>query len=172
MQNGLGRVACLDNSELAGYWPVVEWGKECVRRAGQYSVTRRMVSSIRRIRPLLTSTDEKKMLANLLALRETFRDNMQETVDALELNQREKAEALLSTTTRKNLQEIRSLIEHLVNEQQEVIAARQREVLENKAETDATLSRSRAIIIGSGLGAAAVVLLLSLLLARKVAAPL
>lgn len=128
--------------------------------------------ALARIRPLLTSTGEKKMLASLLALRETFRDNMQETVDALELNDREKAEALLSTTTRKNLQEIRSLIEHLVKEQQEAIAARQREVLEKKTETDAALSRSRAIIIGLGLGAAAVVLLLSLLLARKVAAPL
>lgn len=122
---------------------------------------------IARITPLLTSPEEKKLLSRLLALRITFRDNMQETVDALELNDREKAETLLSTSTRDNLKEIRSLVEQLAIEQQNLIAAREKALFERKSKTNADLSRSRDIVIGLGLGATMVVLFLGLMLTRR-----
>lgn len=124
--------------------------------------------ALARITPLLTSTVEKQILTRLLVLRQTFRDNMQETVDALELDDREKAETLLSTVTRDNLHELRELVARLINEQRNSISARQKAVLEEKSATDAALSQDRAIAIGSGLAAAAVILLLGmLLLGRK-----
>lgn len=124
--------------------------------------------ALKRITPLLTRTEQKIMLSRLEASRETFRDNMQETVNALELNDREKAETLLSTSIRENLQEIRGLIKQLIKEQQSIIADQQREALEQKNEAEAALSRSRQIFIVLGSVSGIIVVLLGLVLSRRV----
>lgn len=127
--------------------------------------------TISRITPLLATEDDKKLLSGLVKLRESFRNNLQETVDALELNDREKAMTLLSGSTQENLQEMRSLVIQLVKGQRDYTSDQKKEVSNLKEEAEATLSRSRAILIGLGLGAAMIGLLLGMLLTRRVAAP-
>lgn len=123
--------------------------------------------SLERLAPLLQSTEERQLLARLQAVRNVFRDNMQETVDALELNDRTRAEALLTTIARDNLQEIRSLVDRLASLQQSALSALQKDVVERENETGSALLRSRAVTIGLGLAAAFFVLILGGLLGRR-----
>lgn len=127
--------------------------------------------AIARITPLLTGADEKEELSHLVKLREIFRDNLQETVDALELGDREKAESLLATSTRDNLQELRSIVAQLVKGQLVSGAAEKKEAQERKIEAEAALSHSRIVAIGLGLGVAMIGLLLGMILAKAPARP-
>jgi hypothetical protein len=122
--------------------------------------------AIAQITPLLSGADERKELSRLVKLRETFRDNLQETVDALELGDREKAETLLTTTTRDNLHELRSLVAQLVKGQLVSNAAEKNVARQRKIEAEAVLSQSRIVVIGLGLGAAMIGLLLGMILVK------
>ena len=122
--------------------------------------------AIARITPLLSGAEEKEELSRLLKLRETFRDNLQETVDALELGDEEKAETLLATATRDNLQELRGIVSQLVKGQLIAIAADTKLVQQRKSEAEATLSRSRLVVVGLGLGVAVIGLLLGMILIK------
>lgn len=121
--------------------------------------------------PMLTNADEKEMLSRLVALRGTYRDNLHQAVDALELNDRENAQAIFSTSILNNLHDLQGLIAQLVKGERDSKAARQKEMLERNIQAEASLSRSRAITIGLGLGAAMIGLLLGIMLTRRVAAP-
>ncbi len=127
--------------------------------------------AIEHITPLITGADEKEALTRLVKMREVFRDNLQETVDALELDDREKATKLLSTATQDNLKEIRGLVEHLIKEQRVAISAGEQDVKDRNAEAESALVRSKNIVIASSLGAATVGVLLGLLLMRNTARP-
>ena len=122
--------------------------------------------AIARITPLFSSAEEKEELFHLVKLRETFRDNLQETVDALELGDREKAETLLATATRDNLQELRNIVAQLVKGQLDTIAADTKVTRQRKSEAEAVLSQSRIVIVGLGLGVAMIGLLLGLILIK------
>ena len=130
-----------------------------------------ITQAIAQITPLLTSPSEKEALSKLVTSRSTYRDNLFQTMDALELGNRAKAETLFSTLLLENLHELQGLVAKLVIVQQDAMSARHKEMLERKDNAEVTFSRSRVISIGLGLGAALVVLLPGLLLTRRMATP-
>lgn len=114
-----------------------------------------MDMAIERIGPLLEGADDKK--TRLISLRDAFRDGLQESVDALELNDKEKGKLLLSTVTLKNLQALRSLVEQIATEQP----------AQPMAPEKSTFMDSRTAVIGLGLGSAVIALLLGMMLTRQ-----
>jgi hypothetical protein len=127
--------------------------------------------AIERISLLLTNAEDKGILSRLISLRETFRNNLQETVDALELDDREKAVQLLSSTTRNNLQDLRILVDELVSGQQDILLKNENAAQTKKTGIEANLSRASTITIGAGWCAAAIGLLLGLMLMRSTVRP-
>jgi hypothetical protein len=127
--------------------------------------------AIERITPLLTGANEKDALARLARQRAAFRDNLQETVDALELDDREKATRLLSTVTQENLKDIQGTVDQLINAQQATVTVREKTAEDRSAEAESTLANSRHMVIAASLGAAAIGLALGLLLMRNASRP-
>lgn len=127
--------------------------------------------AIASITPLHTGADEKVVLSQLVALRESYRNNLLQAVDALELNDREQAQTIFSTLLLGNLRDMKTLVAQLVKGHQDSMSARQTEMLARKIAAEATLSRSRAVIIGVGLAAAIIILLLGLVLMRRISTP-
>ena len=118
--------------------------------------------------PLLADATEKAALTKLVALRESYRNNLLEAMDALELNDKEKAQTIFSTKLLGNLGEMKMLVKQLAKANQDSLSARQAQALAQKNAAEADQSRSRAVIIGLGLAAAIIILWLGRVLVGRI----
>lgn len=121
--------------------------------------------ALERITPLLSRPEEKKILSRVIALRESYRDKFQNAIEALELNDREAAERIMSTSTRIALHELLTEVSGLAEGQQNAMRAKQVSAATNMAHAE-------LIVIGLGAIALLVGIALAVLLTKGIAAPL
>ena len=121
--------------------------------------------AIKSLTPLLTNAADKTTLLQIIALRETYREKFQSAVDALELNDRENAEEKMTNSTRVALHELLSEVSKLALEQQASMQTRQQAAAKDMAQ-------ARLLVIGLGIVALLVSLLLAVVLTRGIAYPL
>jgi len=121
--------------------------------------------AITKITPLLTKPDEKAILARIIALRETYRENFHNAIEALELNDREYAERIMVTSTRIALNDLLDETSRLADSQQASMLVRQKDAT-------ASMKRSKYIVFGLGMAALLAGLLLAVILTRGIAGPL
>ena len=121
--------------------------------------------AIERITPLLTKPNEKAILARLMALRETYRDEFRNAVESLELGDREGAEEIMATTARVSLG-------NLLAETSRLAESQQLSMLVQQKEAAASMMRTKFIVFGLGVAALLAGIALAVLLIRGMAGPL
>ncbi len=121
--------------------------------------------AINSITPLLTSSNEKAALSRVIALRETYREKFHAAVEALELNDKAAAEKVMATSTRVALHELLAEVSKLADGQQASMQLKQKEAMD-------TMIRAKFIVIGLGIVAIIVGLLLAFLLTKGISVPL
>lgn len=118
--------------------------------------------SIDNLSPLITKQEEKDVLSQMVTLRQTYRENLLDAVGSLESGDREDAENIFSQSLLSNLQELKALTAKLVRGVEEATNAR-------NAASKAEKSRTKSIIIGLGVAASIIILLLGIVLLRRIA---
>jgi len=121
--------------------------------------------AIKNLAPLLNKPDEKAALTRVMKLREIYRERFQEAVEALELNDREYAEEIMTTSTRVTLNDLLVETSRLAEGQQVSMLARQNDAT-------AAMTRSKYIVVGLGMAALLAGLWLAVILTKGIAGPL
>ena len=121
--------------------------------------------AIKKLTPLLGNAADKTTLSRIISLRETYREKFQNAIVALELNDREGAQDIMTNSTRFALHELLSEVSKLALEQQTSMQLRQQDAARDMAQ-------ARLLVIGIGAIALLVSLLLAVVLTRGIAYPL
>lgn len=133
--------------------------------AGMDSHNAAIDKAIAGITPLLGKPDEKEALSRVVALRESYREKFQNAIEALELNDREAAERIMSTSTRVALHDLLDEVSKLAEGQQNAMRTKQEATAKDMAQAKLT-------VIGLGTLALLAGVALAVLLTKGISRPL